>query len=92
LPNISLAPQPIITRWGTWINATIYYCEHIQSIRNIIEQFDTDDTVYILHAKEVLSEKSLDSSLIYIKSNFKLLATAIENPEKSSRLYLMQLI
>jgi len=73
LPNISLPPQPIITRWGTWINAAIYYCENIQNIRNIIEQFDTDNAVSILQAKEVLSEKSLDSSLIYIKSIFKLL-------------------
>lgn len=83
LPNINLPPQPIITRWGTWINAAIYYCENIQKIRNVIEQFDTDDAVSILQAKEVLSEKSLDSSLIYIKSNFKILATAIENLEKS---------
>lgn len=31
-PGIPLPPSPVLTRWGTWISACIYYCEHIQTI------------------------------------------------------------
>lgn len=24
--DLSLRPQPIVTRWGTWLNAANYYC------------------------------------------------------------------
>jgi len=27
-PLLSLPPQPIITRWGTWSKAAIYYCDN----------------------------------------------------------------
>jgi hypothetical protein len=26
-PDLSFLPQPIVTRWGTWLNAAIYYCQ-----------------------------------------------------------------
>jgi len=26
-PNLALPPQPILTRWGTWLNAAFYYCD-----------------------------------------------------------------
>lgn len=28
--NIPLPPQPIITRWGTWIEAAIYYAKYYE--------------------------------------------------------------
>jgi len=84
LPNVSL--QQIITLWETWINASIYYCENIQDIRYVIKQFYTNNAVSILQAKEVLSEKSLDSSLIYVKSRFKLLVTAIYQLKNQERI------
>jgi len=27
-PNIPLPPQPELTRWGTWLEAATYFCEH----------------------------------------------------------------
>jgi len=55
----------------------------IVKLYKTFQQFDTNNGVSILQAKVFLSEKSLDSSLIYIKSHFKPLATAIQNLEKS---------
>jgi hypothetical protein len=33
--EIILSAEPIIARWGTWLDTTDYYCKHIQSIRNV---------------------------------------------------------
>jgi len=37
-PHLKLPPEPIITRWSTWINASNYYCENIETMRNIIKK------------------------------------------------------
>ncbi|XP_028967556.1 uncharacterized protein LOC114828271 [Galendromus occidentalis] len=27
-PGVPLPPQPVLTRWGTWLNAAVYYADH----------------------------------------------------------------
>ncbi|KAL4088528.1 hypothetical protein QTP88_023622 [Uroleucon formosanum] len=34
-PGIPLPPEPILTRWGTWIEATSYYCKYFSKIRDV---------------------------------------------------------
>jgi len=29
-PNLALPPQPMLTRWGTWLNAAFYYCDNLE--------------------------------------------------------------
>ena len=36
LPSISLPPKPVITRWGTWIDAVVYYAEHLEEISALV--------------------------------------------------------
>jgi len=74
-PELPLPPEPILTRWGTWINAAIYYCENIKQIRSIGNQLNPDDAISIQMAQDVLTlgDKSLDANLTYIKSNFAFL-------------------
>ncbi|KAJ4430101.1 hypothetical protein ANN_22311 [Periplaneta americana] len=31
-PGIPLPPQPVLTRWGTWLNSVNYYAEHYSKI------------------------------------------------------------
>lgn len=31
-PGIPLPPSPVITRWGTWIEAVHYYCQYLDNI------------------------------------------------------------
>jgi len=46
-PGISLPPVPIITRWGTWIEATFYYSDNFTNIQNIFFKLNPDDAVSI---------------------------------------------
>ena len=80
--EISLPPEPILTRWGTWINATIYYCEHFENIQSVIKTFDSDDAASIKTAKKYLEKNNLQCNLAYIKSNFGFLPKSITFLEK----------
>ncbi|KAF0764859.1 Uncharacterized protein FWK35_00006777 [Aphis craccivora] len=44
-PDLSLPSEPVITRWGTWINAAIYYSEHFEIIFNIVNKLDSEDAL-----------------------------------------------
>lgn len=35
LGNIPLPPEPILTRWGTWIEAALFYANNFTSIREV---------------------------------------------------------
>lgn len=77
-PGVNLPPEPILTRWGTWINAAAYYCENIQVIRRVIGLLDQEDAISIQKAKKCLDKPSLENNLAYIKSNFSILSVAID--------------
>jgi hypothetical protein len=76
-PGICLPPDPIITRWGSWINAAIYYCEHLNTVRRVIEKLDEFDAVSIKKTKKYIVKPGLESNLTYIKSNFTILVEGI---------------
>ncbi|CAI6371628.1 unnamed protein product [Macrosiphum euphorbiae] len=78
LPRVNLPPEPVITRWGTWINAATYDCENIQAVRHIIGLIDQEDAISIQKAKKCLGNLNLENNLAYIKSNFSILSVAID--------------
>ncbi|XP_025406521.1 uncharacterized protein LOC112680587 [Sipha flava] len=78
LPGVNLPPEPVITRWGTWINAGSYYCENIQAVRHIIGILDQEDAISIQKAKKCLDKPNLENNLAYIESNFSILSVAID--------------
>lgn len=78
LPGVNLPPEPIITRWGTWINAASYYCKNIQTVRRVIGLLDQEDAISIQKAKKCLDKPNLENNLAYIKSNFSILSVAID--------------
>lgn len=53
-PGIKLPPEPIITRWGTWLHAASYYCKNLENIRNIFEKLSEKSTA-ILEVKKLLT-------------------------------------
>lgn len=76
-PGICLPPDPIITRWGSWVSAAIYYCENLNYVRCVIEKLDKDDAVSIKKTKKYLAKPGLENNLAYIKSNFTILIERI---------------
>jgi len=82
-PGIPLPPEPVITRWGTWLNAVNYYCENFSYVKKVVLELNHDDSTNIKEAKKLMSESSLEANLIYIKSNFGFIPSEIKNLEAS---------
>jgi len=65
----SLPPQPIVTRWGTWLDAANYYCTNYSLIEKIFSKFDSKDSSSIKSVQELFSV-TMSRNLAYIKANF----------------------
>lgn len=81
VPDIPLPPQPILTRWGTWIDAVLYYCKHFEIIKNIIDMLDENDAESIKKCKQILKTNNLEANLAFIKSNYGFISTSITRLE-----------
>jgi len=79
--GIPLPPQPVITRWGTWLSAALYYTENFDAILNVVNSFDADDAISIREAQNVLRSEHLKTDLAYIKANFGFLISTIQKLE-----------
>lgn len=75
-PGLALPPEPVITRWGTWLNAAIYYCDHFTEIKSVIGTFDINDAESIGLAQQAFDNENVEADLAYIKSNFASLISA----------------
>ena len=36
---IGYPPQPVPTRWGSWLNAALYYAKNLLEVKAIVESF-----------------------------------------------------
>jgi hypothetical protein len=48
-----LPPTPIITRWGTWLDATVYYAENFEIFCCVVNEFDWDDASSITILQDI---------------------------------------
>ncbi|KAL4154033.1 hypothetical protein QTP88_001866 [Uroleucon formosanum] len=83
-PNILLPPQPVLTRWGTWLTAAFYYCEHFGTIKNIITKLDKNDATSIKKVIDLIADPDLELNLVFIKSYFGSLPNSITRLESSN--------
>ncbi|KAJ4427397.1 hypothetical protein ANN_25018 [Periplaneta americana] len=81
-PGISLPPQPVLTRWGTWLDAVNYYAEHYGKIMEVIDALDSTDSSAVAAVKSLPSEQLLED-ILFIDSNFKIVPKSITLLESS---------
>ncbi|KAJ4443915.1 hypothetical protein ANN_05702 [Periplaneta americana] len=75
-PWNTLPPQPVLTRWGTWLNAVNYYAEHYGKIMEVIDALDSTDSSAVAAVKSLPSEQILED-ILFIDSNFKIVSKSI---------------
>lgn len=80
--GIPLPPAPILTRWGTWLDACNYYCEHFEIVKKVIDSFDSDSAASIKISQDLLSHSEIQGKLAYIRSNFGFLPRIITSLEQ----------
>lgn len=77
-PNLELPPEPIVTRWGTWLSAAEYYSDNFNSIKIVIDQLD-EDSESVKHAKKIFENTDqLRSQLCKIKQHCIFLVESID--------------
>lgn len=83
-PNLPLPPQPVITRWGTWLEAAFYYARYFNEISDVISSLNSNEAISIRNAKTVLTKPNLKNELDYILEYFKAIQEAIKKLEKQN--------
>jgi hypothetical protein len=83
-PEVPLPPAPVVTRWGTWVNAALYYAHHLESFREVIEDFSEDDAASIRATRKCLEDPELRNELAYISAHCSTLPTTITKLEEAN--------
>ncbi|KAJ4442676.1 hypothetical protein ANN_04265 [Periplaneta americana] len=82
-PEIPLPPKPIITRWGTWLDAASYYAKYYEKIVDVLAVLNSEDCSSVAIAKDLVSEQLRDH-IMYIEQKFKDLSKCIKLLETSA--------
>ena len=78
LPDVPLPSKPVITRWGTWLSATKYYCEYFDKFKRVINELDAADASSIRICKELMEKVDIKDDLAFINANYGYLPRLIE--------------
>lgn len=76
-PNIPLPPKPSTTRWGTWIDAAIYYADNFEVVRSVVNSFDPEESEAISAAQQLMRLSNIKRELAFIKTNYSCFSTAL---------------
>ena len=79
---IGYPPQPVITRWGSWINAALYYANNLPEVKAIVESFEGSGLL-VNQAKGSLQTPGLATQLLKIKDQYECLVKLIDTMESA---------
>ncbi|XP_003739588.2 uncharacterized protein LOC100904791 [Galendromus occidentalis] len=69
--ELPLPPKPILTRWGTWIEAVEYYARNFEVLRRFVcEKLQADDALAIKTAQRLFVDATVQSGLVAIATHF----------------------
>ena len=66
---IGYPPQPVPIRWGSWLNAALYYTKNLPEVKSIVESF-VGSGILVTQAKVSLQKSGLAGQLLKIKDQF----------------------
>ena len=79
---ISSPPQPVLTCWGSWINAAEYYAKKLPQVKELVNSFSSGG-ILVKEAKKAANKASLTVDLALIKQDYSALPKLIKNFESS---------
>ena len=75
-------PDPVITRWATWLRAALYYSENLPVVRTIVNNW-TSAGLLLSRAKDAINVEDLVPDLVKI-NQYRALAANVEFFEGSA--------
>ena len=76
-------PDPVITRWATWLRAALYYSENLPAVRTIVNNW-TSAGLLVSRAKDAINVEDLVTDLVEI-NQYRTLAANVELLDGSAR-------
>ena len=70
---IGKPPQPVITRWASWLQAAFYYAKNLPAVRDIVCGFEGSG-ILVERAKNSVNAEGLSRDLMKIKTEYNCLA------------------
>lgn len=83
-PGIPEPPQPILTRWGTWLEAAFYYLNHFQNVKSVVLQFNPNESEAVRKSQLYFRNSQVEADLQVIHRNYAHLTDAIHKLETTS--------
>jgi hypothetical protein len=80
--DIGSPPEPIVTRWGSWLQAAEYYATNLVRVCEIVNGFDGDGII-VRCAKEAVNKVTLAQSLAQIQRDYMCIPKLISKLESS---------
>jgi hypothetical protein len=69
-PSLSLPPKSVLTSWGTWLDAAIWYCENYSTIEKVVSELDSNKASSSKFEKKLFLSSDVSVNVAYIKSDF----------------------
>lgn len=69
-PSLPLPPQPALTRWGTWIEAAVYYCNNYDTVKTIMNSLDPAESSSVKIMQDLFSCSTMKADLAYLNFGF----------------------
>ena len=69
---IGYPPQPVPTRWESWLNAALYHAKNLPEVKAIVESF-VGSGILITQAKVSLQKSGLAGQLLKINDQYECL-------------------
>ena len=80
--GLPFPPDPVITRWATWLRAVLYYSENLPAVHTIVNNW-TSAGLLVSRAKDGISVEDLVPDLVKI-NQYQTLAANVEFLEGSA--------
>ena len=74
--GIPIPPSPVVTRWGTWLKAALYYAKHFNDVEEIFS--DMSGGKLVSSVKDALSNPTVFSDLTTIATQYSCLENVFE--------------
>ena len=60
-----MPPQPVVTRWGSWIEAAIFYSQNFDQVRTIVDSWESSNSLWY-RAQNAFRSEGLINDLVEI--------------------------
>ena len=79
---IGYPPQPVPTRWGSWLNAALHYAKKLPKVKTIVESF-VGSGILVTQAKVSLQKSGLAGQMLKINNQYECLVKLTEKMESA---------